>query len=284
MRKVITFLIAAAALAAPGTAFAADPPSAEDQANAARRCQAQRTTMGDAAFRQLYGTNRTRSNAFGKCVSKLARAEQENRQNAAQQCRAEQKDPNFAASHGGRTFEQFYGTGRNGRNAFGRCVASKARTASTEEQQTTLNAAQACKAQRTAMGDTAFRQLYGTNRNRANAFGKCVSKLSQAENQNRTNAARQCRAEQSDPNFAASHGGKTFEQFYGTNENGSNAFGECVSSKARAASTEQQQATVNAARACKAERASLGERAFNAKYGNKANAFGRCVSMRARQR
>ena len=283
MRKVTIFLLAVASLAAPGTALAAEPPSAQDQTNAARRCQAQRTAMGDVAFRQLYGTNRTRSNAFGKCVSKLAREEQQNRQNAAQRCRAEQNDPNFAATHGGKTFAQFYGTGRNGNNAFGRCVSSKAQTASTDEQQTTVNAAQACKAQRAAMGDTAFRQLYGTNRNRANAFGKCVSKLTGVENQNRVNAAQRCRAEQNDSNFAASHGGKTFEQFYGTNENGSNAFGNCVSTKARAASTAQQQATLNAARACKAERASLGERAFNAKYGGKSNAFGRCVSLRARQ-
>jgi hypothetical protein len=35
--------------------------------------------------------------------------------------------------------------------------------------------AQACRAERTAMGEAAFREKYGTNRNKANAFGKCVS-------------------------------------------------------------------------------------------------------------
>lgn len=37
----------------------------------------------------------------------------------------------------------------------------------------------------------------------------------------------------SDEDFKAiaEHEGKTFEQFYGTNKNGRNAFGKCVSSK-----------------------------------------------------
>jgi len=42
------------------------------------------------------------------------------------------------------------------------------------------------------------------------------------------------RARCADPNFAASHGGETFDQFYGTNPNLNNAFGKCVSSKAQA--------------------------------------------------
>ncbi|TMK39806.1 MAG: hypothetical protein E6G56_09185 [Actinobacteria bacterium] len=48
------------------------------------------------------------------------------------------------------------------------------------------------------------------------------------------NPAQQCRAEQADPSFADSHGGKSFAQFYGTNHNLANAFGKCVSSKAQA--------------------------------------------------
>src|SRR5829696_6177128 len=52
------------------------------------------------------------------------------------------------------------------------------------------------------------------------------------------NAAKECEAERamSDEDFGAvpEHGGKTFEQFYGTNENLSNAFGKCVSTKAKA--------------------------------------------------
>jgi len=56
--------------------------------------------------------------------------------------------------------------------------------------------------------------------------------------------AQQCRAEQDDAGFAASHGGKTFAQYYGTNGNAGNAFGKCVSSKAGAQSTSQTTATV----------------------------------------
>lgn len=42
---------------------------------------------------------------------------------------------------------------------------------------TGMNAAQACKALKVALGADAFRTAYGTNRNRANAFGKCVSAM-----------------------------------------------------------------------------------------------------------
>lgn len=40
------------------------------------------------------------------------------------------------------------------------------------------NAATKCKAERESMGVAAFKAEYGTNPNKANAFGKCVSKLS----------------------------------------------------------------------------------------------------------
>jgi hypothetical protein len=46
--------------------------------------------------------------------------------NAARACRAEQRDPNFADSHNGQSFAEHYGTNRNNRNAFGRCVSIKA--------------------------------------------------------------------------------------------------------------------------------------------------------------
>jgi hypothetical protein len=106
--------------------------------------------------------------------------------NAAQQCKAEQADANFAATHNGMTFDQFYGTNANDKNSFGKCVSTKVQ--STVAQQ----------------------------------------------DENLQNAAQQCRAERSDPNFAAGHGGKSFTDFYGTNHNKKNAFGKCVSQKAKA--------------------------------------------------
>ncbi len=90
------------------------------------------------------------------------------------------------------------------------------------------SAAQLCREQRRQMGAQAFAQLYGTNHNRRNAFGKCVSRHPRESDQGATiNAARQCRAEQkADP--------VAFANKYGTNRNKRNAFGKCVSQKARA--------------------------------------------------
>jgi hypothetical protein len=73
---------------------------------------------------------------LGKCVSELAKrhkqAEDEEDanevaafKNAAKQCQAESTDADFAAEHGGKTFAEFYGTNKNRRNAFGKCVSSK---------------------------------------------------------------------------------------------------------------------------------------------------------------
>ena len=45
----------------------------------------------------------------------------------------------------------------------------------------TMGPGQACKKLRAEMGADAFRAAYGTNRNGANAFGKCVSKMARAK-------------------------------------------------------------------------------------------------------
>ena len=78
----------------------------------------------------------------------------------------------------------------------------------------------------------------GVNPGNGNAFGKCVTGKVNAEltedRQDRVNAAKECRAERDDSSFAATHGGMTFEEFYGSNENRRNAFGKCVSGKAKA--------------------------------------------------
>ena len=130
-----------------------------------------------------------------------------------------------------------------------------------------------CAAERTAMGADAFKALYGTNGNKANAFGKCVSKRAQANGQAESNAAGQCKAERSaDP--------AAFKTKYGTGKNGANAFGKCVSGKSKTAAAADVKATENAAKACWTERKADAV-AFSAKYGTgpkQANAFGKCVS------
>jgi len=44
-------------------------PQRGDYKNAAKFCKAERESLGDAAFRKEYGTNRNGANAYGKCVS-----------------------------------------------------------------------------------------------------------------------------------------------------------------------------------------------------------------------
>jgi hypothetical protein len=167
-------LLAAFAVAAllPVTALAEDVSSA-DKLNGARACQALKVSLG-ATFASTYGTNADKSNAFGKCVSQWTQAEHKNRTEAAAACKAEQADANFAASHDGKSFDQFYGVGKNGANALNRCVQSKRAAASAEDKQKVENAARKCKAERKSLGLAPFKAKYGGT---ANAFGKCVSKL-----------------------------------------------------------------------------------------------------------
>jgi hypothetical protein len=97
------------------------------------------------------------------------------------------------------------------------------------------NAAKKCKAMR-ANNRAAFEQQYGT---KPNAFGKCVSAQSKAEpkpdepvspeelQEARENAAKKCKKLLSEMGVAK------FREEYGTNANGANAFGKCVSKHAR---------------------------------------------------
>ena len=70
------------AFAAPA-ALAADPTPA-DFKNAAKYCKAVRTSKGVEAFGAQYGTNKSKKNAFGKCVSQTAKARASKREDARQ--------------------------------------------------------------------------------------------------------------------------------------------------------------------------------------------------------
>jgi ABC-type microcin C transport system permease subunit YejB len=101
--------------------------------------------------------------------------------NAAKACKAERgTTPQSIAA-----FKESYGTNANGANAFGKCVSGKAKAKkeAVAEDAAEENAAKKCKEERgtTAQSIEAFKQKYGTNANKANAFGKCVSKLSKQE-------------------------------------------------------------------------------------------------------
>jgi len=77
-------------------------------------------------------------------------------------------------------FNEKYGTNKNKKNAFGKCVSSKSKGEDDEEEadEDEMNASKKCKTERgtTAATREAFTERYGTNKNKKNAFGKCVSK------------------------------------------------------------------------------------------------------------
>jgi hypothetical protein len=124
-------------------------------------------------------------------------------------------------------------------------------------------------------------------------FGACVSKKAveeAVEEQNaHTNAAKECRTERG----TTTESRQAFNEQYGTNGRegtkgfGRNAFGKCVSQKAKAKEhaadvKDQQQATEwkNAAKECDAARGDTDESraAFGTTWGTDENAFGKCVS------
>jgi len=67
-----------------------------------------------------------------------------------------------------------YGTGPKHKNAFGNCVSKKAKAAAAARVDATINASKACWTERKA-DPAAFKANWGTNANKSNAFGKCVS-------------------------------------------------------------------------------------------------------------
>ena len=165
MRKLI-FLAVTAFLALPALAVAGSPPSPASQAAAVKQCTTERNASL-AAFKLLYGTPPNRSNAFGKCVSKLAQQNEQEHSNAAAQCRTERSSDPTA-------FATTSGIGLKHRNAFGNCASKKAKAAAGAREEATVNAAKSCWTERKA-GLAAFKTRYGTNADKSNAFGKCVS-------------------------------------------------------------------------------------------------------------
>ena len=120
------------------------------------------------------------------------------------------------------------------------------------------------------------------------SFSRCVAQKTAEEESEETtahkNAAKECKAErEADP--------VAFQQTYGNNENGSNAYGKCVSKKAKenkeaadAKDEERDEVTINSARQCRAAQKEDPD-AFRNTYGTgerKRNAFGKCVSQKSR--
>jgi hypothetical protein len=165
MRKVT--LAALLALAVPAVALADnEAPSPTDLAQAA--CKSEKAQMGTKTFKATYAASST-SGATTVCVAKRDGSAGTALKNAAKACKAERAaDP--------AAFTTKYGTNKNGKNAYGKCVSAKARGVT--EQQTTarVNAAKACKKLK-AEHKADFETAYGTTKN---AFGRCVSKMAKA--------------------------------------------------------------------------------------------------------
>jgi hypothetical protein len=166
MRRIAVLALGAvAALALPSGASA--EVTEQDRVQASKECKLLRgsTDASREAFALTYRN-------LGACVSEKARAQAAQRRaarrSARRDCR-ELRELNAAA------FADKY---RN----FGACVSAKAKKKlraedreDREEIAATKNAAQECAAEREAKGEIAFAQEYGTNHNKRNAFGKCVS-------------------------------------------------------------------------------------------------------------
>jgi hypothetical protein len=188
MHKSIAIAGVLGTLVLPAAAQADDPPTAADRQNASQECRFERgaTAATREAFAAKYGTNESKRNAFGKCVSAKARDEASERDDAetgaSQACKAERgTTPESTAA-----FEQKYGTNKNGKNALGKCVSQAAKAAEAEADQKDRDAAadrksaaKRCATERGTAAESraAFAKKYGTNKNGKNAFGKCVSKL-----------------------------------------------------------------------------------------------------------
>src|SRR3954465_11310692 len=136
---------------------------------------------------------------------------------AEQQCRTER------GQMGVDTFRQTYGTNKNHRNAFGKCVSKRANATEENAAEARSSAAEDCQA------------LKADPNNHGNAYGKCVSEHAKQQTADATrqdiqadvNAAKKCKAERK-------LDADGFATTYGTNKNHRNAFGKCVSHYAKA--------------------------------------------------
>ncbi len=164
--------------------------------------------------------------AFGHPPSKA------DKHNAAKECRSERGTTDATKE----AFAQKYGTAKsNYKNAFGKCVSSRARDERAERRAAKRNASRDCRDERKADAQ-AFRLKYGTAKSHyKNAFGKCVSQHAKqekaaADKRDREQFKREQNAAQSCADERSQIGKDAFAQKYGTAKSKQrNAFGKCVS-------------------------------------------------------
>jgi hypothetical protein len=185
MKKITLVAGLALILVVPAVSVAKPTPDRGDKRAAKTECK---TLRGHSdATREAF---RTQFRTFGACVkahaADEAQEEQTAHKNASQECREERGTTDETRT----AFNEKYGTNANKKNAFGKCVSQKAKAkekaADAEDQQEATefkNAAKECDSERgdTDETRTAFSEKYGTNANKKNAFGKCVSQKADEE-------------------------------------------------------------------------------------------------------
>jgi hypothetical protein len=215
LKRIGIGLMAAGVLAFGATASA--QVNRADFKNASKYCKALRADMGGDAFKGAYGKNKNGRNAFGRCIAAEGGKHKRARLAALAECKDElaldpaaflekyrpvgeaapgedagddnepaesepaddSGDDDVAAARQGGTGDlpavQLPGL----RAALAHCVAQKVKTFVQERKKALRAAFKECKAQRGADPE-GFRDQYGSNRNKRNALGKCVSQEAKA--------------------------------------------------------------------------------------------------------
>jgi uncharacterized membrane protein len=172
MKKITLVIVLVVGLLVPASAIGKSNDADRRAAKAECKTERGKSSATREAFRALHGS-------MSRCVKRTTREEaaerKEARTNAAQECKEERALDREA-------FNEEHGTNANKNNAFGKCVSKKAKAKKAEmdeedaeEAAERKSAAKKCAAERDEMGRDAFADEWGTNENKSNAFGKCVS-------------------------------------------------------------------------------------------------------------
>jgi uncharacterized protein (DUF305 family) len=174
MKRVLIAVGVIAALLVPSTATA--DVTRTDKQNAKKECKALQKAAGKKNFARLMHTSKRK--AYGLCKKRKSREESRERgkarKNAARECREERGDTDASRE----AFRNKYGTNTNKRNAFGKCVSQHARANKEDmddHDKNVINAARHCRTEHGSglLNNSDWDELI--NKNKRNAFGKCVS-------------------------------------------------------------------------------------------------------------
>jgi hypothetical protein len=168
MRRAWIAVLAVAALAMPGAAFAhGDDGTRSSEKNRSKACKALRVQMGADLFRDTYGRNHNNRNAHGRCVSGYRHVFKKLVAQAIEECKAQRAAASF------RHFNIDDAEPKGDRSAFRQCVKEKLRALLAERRAALEAAAKACDAERSA-DVNAFVEKYGKGERKRHAFFNCV--------------------------------------------------------------------------------------------------------------